>query len=259
MPYLAFELDAKKKVPLVARAADSTAPAVAWALLELWEHVWASKRDVLSIIEVRGCIGTAPTLLDALVAFGFLEPVENGFRVRGADRYLRLAEARRKGAEATNKKRSERSVSHAQATQESAGATLERRSDDALSPKVEQRAPNVEDRGEEAQPSPLAEKSPVVIAPPDKPVEQWQGEDFWRWFQHKRQEAGFVAERGPPPRLSFWWSPVMLELNGNVERLKEGVYRFGEDPFWQKNQLPWRGFQTQWPSYVPREVPRAEA
>lgn len=265
MPYLAFELDAKKKVPLVARAAGCSPADVAWSLLELWELVWVSKRDILSDIEVRGCIGTGRPLLEALLAFGFLEDLTAqlddtpSFRVRGADRYLRLSEARKKGAAATNKKRAERALSDAQASQEVAQATHERTLPDALSASSEQRAAKVEQRKVEDPPPPPREVLPVVVEAPTKPPDQWGGEDFWAWFQSKRQAAGFVAERGPPPRLSFWWSPLMMELNGDVERLKEATYRFGEDPYWQAKNLPFNGFKTNWPNYVPRGGANASA
>lgn len=97
MPYLAVELDAKKQMHHVARAAGIPVAEVAWGLLELWEHVWSTEADVVSPVVLDGCIGEAPKLRPALVAFGFLEPIGDAFRVRGAERYLRVRRAQRDG------------------------------------------------------------------------------------------------------------------------------------------------------------------
>lgn len=94
MPYLAFELDAKKTAVKVARSVGVEPCVVAWALLELWEHVWETKQPIVTELVLFGCIGPSTALRDALVAFDFLERVENGYRVRGASRYLRVSEAR---------------------------------------------------------------------------------------------------------------------------------------------------------------------
>jgi hypothetical protein len=98
-----------------------------------------------------------------------------------------------------------------------------------------------------------------VISPPDTPPETWLGDDFWRWFQHKRQEAGFLAERGPPKDVGKWFSVAMQTVNGDVESLQEAVYRYGNDKHWQTRTpaLPWAGFISQWTNFVPRGVAHA--
>lgn len=107
MPYLAFELDAKKRVPLVARAAGVSCGDVAWALLELWEHAWSTASDTVTKTVLAGCVGLSPGMSEALCAFGFLEAVDGGFRVRGAERYLRVKQAQSAAgkAHASNLKR----------------------------------------------------------------------------------------------------------------------------------------------------------
>lgn len=91
MPYLPLELDAKKVIPKVARAAGVTPGDVTWGLLETWEHVFITKRDVLSDAELDGCLGESPSLRRALIAFGFLEPRDGGFYVKGSKRILGTA------------------------------------------------------------------------------------------------------------------------------------------------------------------------
>ncbi len=101
MPFLQYDVDAKKKVPLVARAAGLSVAEVGWSLLELWEHVWMAGTDVVEELVLAGCIGPSQPLREALVAFGFLERTESGaWRVKGTDRYTKAEEARSKGGKA---------------------------------------------------------------------------------------------------------------------------------------------------------------
>jgi hypothetical protein len=100
MPYIQFDVDAKKRVPLVARAAGLPVAEVGWNLLELWEHVWMAGSDVVTELVLTGCVGPSEPLREALVAFGFLERVDGGWRVRGTDRYTRADEARSRGGRA---------------------------------------------------------------------------------------------------------------------------------------------------------------
>lgn len=104
----------------------------------------------------------------------------------------------------------------------------------------------------------------VVVIEPTTPADVWAGEDFWRWFQAKRQRAGFVAEKPPhPAKLSAWFSAALQTLNGDIEVLKDAVLTFGDDKFWQGKDppLPFAGFSSQCPpKWIRRrkERPRAE-
>ncbi len=98
MPYLAFDLDAKKRVPQVARAAGVQPCEVGWGLLDLWEHVWSTRNDVVGELLLDGFFGPNARIREALVAFGFLEPQGVGsYRVKGADRYSRISTVRSEG------------------------------------------------------------------------------------------------------------------------------------------------------------------
>ena len=91
MPYVQLELEAKKKMPIVAKSAGCGPEKVLWGLVELWEFVWATKRDIVNPTELRTCLGAVDGLPGALVEHGFLEPIGENFRARGAGRYLRVS------------------------------------------------------------------------------------------------------------------------------------------------------------------------
>jgi hypothetical protein len=88
MPYLAFDLDAKKLCPRVAMAAGLSTGDVAWGLLELWELAWGARSAAVTRIHVEGCFAGGQRTIDALVAFGFLSVDGDGFRVKGAQERL---------------------------------------------------------------------------------------------------------------------------------------------------------------------------
>lgn len=100
--YIAVELDALNKAPGVARAARCAEDVVIGGLVRLWAYAFREKRAELSSLEVRGCFDTEADVVPALTAFGFLEPQGEVLRVRGAERYLRIAEARSKGGKAAS-------------------------------------------------------------------------------------------------------------------------------------------------------------
>lgn len=100
MPYLSFDLDALARVPRAAAVAQVTPETIAYGLLQLWEHAWREKVTEVSGTMLRSCFrGAEPTMLaEALEAFKFTEKVgPDQFRVRGAERYLRITAGRSKG------------------------------------------------------------------------------------------------------------------------------------------------------------------
>lgn len=103
MSYIAFDLDALNAAPNVARAARVSEDTIIGGLLRLWAHAFRCKADVLDELEVRGCFDSAADVMPALKAFGFLAEAPKGkIRVRGAERYLRISEARSKGGKAAS-------------------------------------------------------------------------------------------------------------------------------------------------------------
>lgn len=92
MPYLAVDLDGKKRFPLVAMAIGCSVGDVAWGLLELWELAWQRRSDIVTEVALKGCFGNAGCAA-ALVEFGFIKSTKGGFRVLGAEKYLKVATA----------------------------------------------------------------------------------------------------------------------------------------------------------------------
>jgi hypothetical protein len=160
--YIAFDLDALNEAPAVARFAGVSEDLVIAGMARMWAWCFREKVDIATTGQVRGLFGT--DLTEALTEFGYLEPDEHAdghWRVRGADRYLRVAEGRSKGGKAAaasgNLKRgTKRDVEavvarmvevQAQLTPSTApssspaGSQLTPR----LSPSTEHRAPNTEE------------------------------------------------------------------------------------------------------------------
>jgi hypothetical protein len=100
MPYIAFELDAMERAPEVARAIGLSVGDTAWGLLQMWRWCWREKTDLVSAVHLQGFFGSASAGA-ALEAFGFTEAAGVYFRVRGAARYLKIAEAKSKGGKAS--------------------------------------------------------------------------------------------------------------------------------------------------------------
>lgn len=163
MSYIAFDLDALNVARDVGDAAGIPEERVTHGLLRMWAWCFRQKRDTLQAIQVRGFFGAdaAP----ALVAFGFLESTGAGFRVRGADRYLRVSEARStagKTRAASAGRSAGRFTSKTPAPDQQTTSTAP-----ALTPSTEHRAPNTK---KDSPPAPRA-KLPKVAPPNPRPRE----------------------------------------------------------------------------------------
>jgi len=88
---LLVEFDAVPKLRRAAKAAGLRAGDVVLAMLELWEWCWRTKLDRLTEVQLLGFMPRKA--VGPLEAFGFLESVDGLYRVRGADRYLRIKQA----------------------------------------------------------------------------------------------------------------------------------------------------------------------
>lgn len=133
MSFIQVDLKAIEDAGLVAQATGQNHASVLGGLSLMWAYCWRNKTPAVSVTQLKAFFSTDITA--ALIDFGFLKSLERqedtcGYFVCGAEKYLRITEARRKGAQKTNlAKKSKTSV--VERTQNDAGATLERESSDA--------------------------------------------------------------------------------------------------------------------------------
>ncbi len=223
MPYLPLDLDGKKKIPKIAKATGVSPGDILWGLAEMWEHVWATKRPVVGEMVLDGCFGLNPRVRDALVAFDFLEPVETGWRVRGAERFLGVSQARSDAAKATNAKRWG-------ATDEEDKTSLPGRSSDG--PAMGERLLPVALSPNTQHPTPRIHIAPVVSekTKADELVELWNAKanpklPRWRKLNPARRKS-VNARLEEEPDLAEW---------------AEVIERIGRSPFCLgENNRKWR-------------------
>lgn len=141
----------------VGRAGGLSEDAALAGLVRLWHRCWADKITVLSTSEVAGVFAfnmsdphAQTRAIGALEAFGFLEAKGVMWRVRGAARYLRLHEARKRGGRASAGNLNKgKSPGLRAGPQPEVVSQLAPGSAPALSPSTEHPSPNLE-----AKPSP---------------------------------------------------------------------------------------------------------
>ena len=151
--YIAFDLDALNVCPQVGAACGLTAAEAAHGLLQLWAWCFRSEKADVTNTHLRGFFGGADAGA-ALEAFGFTERTPNGWRVRGAARYLRIKQAQRdggrKGRAASSstvgkpKRTSKSTLKYTLGSTSGSTSTSTSGSQQALTPSTEHRTPTTE-------------------------------------------------------------------------------------------------------------------
>ncbi len=246
MPYIAFDLDALSAAPDVAQAAGIGTNDIVGGLTRMWAACWRTKSETVQPVQLAGFFGGDPLRVgEALAAFGFLAQQGGGFRVRGAEKYLKLSEGRRKGGLAArgNLKRGAEKGQPAPGILP-AEPRLVPGSLPALSSNIQHPTSSIqEEEGKAPPPLPAIRGSPFD-----------SGAAFFAYLQHDRAANGLVTERPPSPReLSAWFSEVMLEFQGDGERLEATVAAFAKDPYWLERNLPFKALMKHWRNYAPRQ------
>lgn len=287
MPYLPVELDALNLFTHVAAAGGVERPIVTDGMCFMWAYCFRADTDRITRVHVKGFFGV--DLTDALLAFGFLEPTEAAFRVKGAEeKLLAQRRARRAGGHAAkgNLKRGPQRASsrggQPEPSRESAGEQPGNfpGSTPALTPNTQHPTPNTKEAAAAADPvsamggvsvppaaiRELADrrrppKGPLIFDRPEAPPDEWLGPDFERWFQWLRQSGGLPAElRRPDPReLGDWFNACLMTPGVTVTVLKRAAQAYGKDPYWEAEGFPFRGFMKQWDMFVAKEKARATA
>lgn len=260
MPYLSFDLDALKMVPDAARSAGIAEAELGYGLVRLWSYCWTAKTDTVKAPHLAGFFGPSEALAPALMAFGFLaDDGAGGYRVRGADKYLRITRAQSEaGKNSTSNLRKgagggageDLRVGPPSQPGTQPGPTSG--SAPALTPNTEHRAPST---------SPTtSEKAALrlwVVKPPTTPPDEWTGDDFWKWAQSRRQAGGYAPEKMPKAPLGGWWTEVRSHVDAEV--MKDAFNAFGNDLHWEKADppFPWAAFVKQLDKYLPKGAIRA--
>lgn len=139
MPFIRFELDAMECVPDAAQLAGVPEGQFGWGLTKMWRQCWRWKTDTLTTDHLAGLFGGDGVRVGvALERFGFAVDQQGGrYRIRGAEKYLRVSKARSKGGAKGGKKTQElRSVQ--------ANPKQTRSKSEALTASSEQRAASSE-------------------------------------------------------------------------------------------------------------------
>ena len=253
MSHIAVDLKVVEvRAPAVARALGLDTATVIGALVILWHRCWSLKTDRVSALEVRGFF-PQPDAAEVLASFGLLEAVDGGYRVKGADRYLRIAEQRRAAG-----------LARSSAAGRSAGRfTSEPPAEDqrtnqratsggpALTPSTEHRTPTTSSEDVGADKS-QARGVKEWVAPKTDPL-TWNGIDFFAWFQASRQELGLIGEKFPKAPLGPWLNEVLMTPGMTIHRLMDAVPAYGRSEHWRTRTppLPWAGFASEWRRFVP--------
>ncbi len=286
MPYLSFDLDALSAVPDVARSAGIPEGDVAHGLLRMWAHCFKKKVDRVQEAHIQGFFGGDHLRVSTvLAAFGFIEEDSSEFRVKGAQRYLRVSRARSAGAQKTNETRWKTGLSDPGATPERQLSDTRATLDVALTPNTEHHLEEeassdsvrsmgalvvsaiekgaTPDRREPESPGaalrPRTEPLPsgATVTAPETDPDVWVGFDFWCWVQSVRQVNRLIPEKPPNPRgLSAWWSACLQTEGIGARAMKEAYYEFGQAKHWENARPPWPfgAFMSEWLKYATPEA-----
>jgi hypothetical protein len=261
MPHIAFDLDAMKRVAPAARAAGISVEAMGWGLAQLWAWCWDRKRDTATAGHLAGHFGGDGTRVGAaLVEFDFAEALDGEFRIRGAQKYLRISQARSEAGKQRNTatrfagRFTSNSPAFAGGLTSKPPASHQQVSSKppALTPNTEHRTPNTSKDVVATTPK---EPAPTEVVAPTTPPEAWTAQDFWAYAQSNRIAGGYLPERPPHPRkLGDWWSGSQMTPGVTARALKGGWSNYGQDPYWEKPGYPFNGFMSQWAKYTRPEV-----
>lgn len=291
LPYTQVDRAVKPKATLLAGAVGVSPQHALGSLIEFWDlngdpreieklllagkdEVLLTRQEALDRFEVACGKPLAP---ERLALIGILEQRGELFRVRGMSRYfapvrtrLMAREKGRAGGLASAKVRAEKY------------GTAQPRPIQTHRPEPEillDLGMNAAQAGDEGSPKPPRSSAEADVeafgkqAPnPPEPAVSGQrssslkaaaaGDDvagsFAAWVNDARLEKGVAIER-PVADLNLRLAPVLLELNGDIERLKLGYleYLHNETRYWAKEKPPHplRGFLSQALDFCPARAP----
>lgn len=206
MSYVAVDLKAiEVEAPSVARAANISVQRAIGGLVLLWHRVWSTEKLFVTKTHLAGAFGRQriDDVVEALEA-DFLKPVEGGWEVRGAERYLRVKTGLRKGGKASkgNLKKGDK----APGCKPESSPALSRDPPPAPSRLVPGLSPSTEHRALREDPplSPATDEAPEGL---NYEISKFGNSDprahaFFAWCDGYRRAKGL--ERAPPPGGPAW-------------------------------------------------------
>lgn len=196
----------------VARSSGVSEEAVGWGLVRLWHRCWADEIDHLDRSEMAGIFGlqNLDLVTSALEAFGFLETQKAaaGWRVRGAARYLRLKESRRRGAVATNAKKARSKANGSDAQSRSRASTSDAQSRSLTeSPNTEHRT--LEDPAGKKPAEPNPRHAPMVTALTQAYTEETRGSRYGFTPRDAKHVQQLLALSPDDAEILFKWRTAL--------------------------------------------------
>jgi len=226
-------------------------PNAGWYLIRLWSWTmrYAARGRLqngagTALEHACGWRGPSGELLHALLKVGFLDRVvENGTDLLEVHDWSRSqGKAVEKAEHDAERKRAAR-----ERRADGAGTARAEAADSALAARVRD-----ETRRDETLRT-AAAAAPIVPLPPAPENPYASGSSFFAKLQRDRLAAGFATEK-PPRGLDAWFSEVLMELNGDFERVEATVRAWSADPYWRTQRLPTRGLMSQWRQFVPQQA-----
>jgi hypothetical protein len=232
------------RAPGVARALGMDLTAVLGALVLLWHRCWSSKSDRINRRELRGYF-QHPEAGELLEAFGLLEPEGDGWRVKGADRYLRITEQRQKAGHGRAA-----SAGRSAGRFTSGGPAADQRTTSggpALSPSTEHRAPIEEERhvvvvptptlvlvGQEPTAAQFVAELEATITPAERLIEaltEAEHDVFQHWRTVMKRDSRTLASTERKRLLAKWLKVYSVEdLQNAVDGCAKTSWNMGGNP-----------------------------
>lgn len=231
MSYIAVDLDALGMMPAVGAASGLGAERALYGLVKLWEWCWRQEDDLVTAVHLHGFFGVQdPAIVQALEAFGFIAEEEGKFRVRGAERYLRVRRAQREAGKRTVELKKKASKVSSPAGLPAAHLEVE----SSPTASSEQRAASSESTTKKplstsstGGPPAGAEPSQLQLVPPEAPRPKAPSDvetvfEFWRATSgHAKAKLDSKRERAVRDRLKDGYS---------VDDLKQAIVGCSKTP-----------------------------
>ncbi len=257
-PYLSVDFDVLEKVGPAGAACGLSEERVFLALGKLWLYCWRNKTEHVTTTHLLGFF-YGVNACEALLTFGFIAATPNGWRVKGADRWLFVQKARSENgkAQSGNLKRGTQPGPgklpappiESPACPRDPPGTPSGSAPALTASSVKRPTSNDQHKEEAASPEIWM---PEAFDPPDKFADSGA---FEEWFQFKRGQQGFIREkRAGPVERGRWWTAVHVALKGDPVPLETAAIRFAKDPHWEAATppMPFRAFMSEWPKYIPQ-------